>query len=214
MAAGGRPFYPGWIIFLVLFAFFPAGIVLIFLRINKHKVYTHLKLLDYKICANTLIVFFLLASVSYFYSLGSGGNPIFAVYIIVTLLSLLPGILLRARANGIEKAMRLRFEHYRSMIYEQGLTSIFQIAANVGMNPIIVGNELERMAYLGLLPNVHIDRASNTVLTISERSRGTENPAEPSPPRTVNCSNCGARTIVRPGESKECSYCHTLVNYA
>ncbi|MFC4597108.1 hypothetical protein [Cohnella hongkongensis] len=209
MAAGGRPFYPGWIIFLVLFVFFPVGIVLIFIRIHKHRDYTHLKLLDYKICANTLITLFLLSTVSYIYSMGSGESPIFSVYLIATSLSLLPGILLYARANGIKKAMRLRFEHYRSMIYEQGLTSIVQIASNAGMKPVIAGNELERMAYLRLLPNVHIDRASDTVLPISER---TENAAEPSPPRTVNCPSCGARTVVRPGESKECSYCHTLVN--
>jgi len=214
VAANGRPFYPGWVIFLVLFVFFPAGFVLIFLRAYKHKDYPHLRLLDYKICANTLLVIFCLMTASYIISLATDGNPILAVYLACIAFLLLPGIILYVRAHSSKKAMLRRYDQYRSMIYEQRLTSMAEIGANVGIQPIVVSHELERMAFLGLLPNVHIDPITHTIVLISDRANPPTDAADRSPPRTVNCSNCGARTVLRPRESKECDYCHTIVNYA
>ncbi|WP_391574397.1 hypothetical protein [Cohnella sp.] len=214
MAANGRPFYPGWVIFLVLFVFFPAGFVLIFLRASKHRNYPHLRLLDYKICANTLLVLFILMTVSYINSLATDGSPILEVYLVCIAFLLLPSIFMYVKANRSNKAMLLRYDQYRSMIYEQRLTSMAQIAANVGMQPIVVGHELERMSYLGLLPNVHIDPITHTIVLISDRANPPTDAADRSPPRTLNCSTCGARTVLRPGESKECDYCHTIVSYA
>jgi len=214
VAANGRPFYPGWVIFLVLFVFFPAGFVLIFLRASKHRNYPHLRLLDYKICANTLLVLFILMTVSYINSLATDGSPILEVYLVCIAFLLLPSIFMYVKANRSNKAMLLRYDQYRSMIYEQRLTSMEQIAANAGLQPIVVGHELERMAYLGLLPNVHIDPITHTIVLISDRANPPTDAADRSPPRTLNCPTCGARTVLRSGESKECDYCHTIVSYA
>ncbi|WP_144028842.1 hypothetical protein [Paenibacillus tyrfis] len=114
------------------------------------------------------------------------------------------------------------------------MTSIQGISERIFQRPIIVANDLQRMIYLGMLPNATVDM--NTMRIIFDQ-RTSANPtihlnvavdgpkpewsdpqssftkAEKLQPKTVECPGCGSSTLLQPGESKACQYCDSPLTY-
>lgn len=242
MVHAEKPRVHGCLILFLLVVFFPVGIVLALVRMAKHRPYTHLKIMDAVFFSRILFFLFAMMSLTYFIRLSNGEEALFGVYLLCIAVLLLPGLAWRRRARRMQRAMDARFEQYRSLIYDHGSTSISHIAEFVRMRPDVVANELQRLAWLGGLPNVAVDMHSGRILLYESESaahtgihlHGSDThiptperaPARPQPPppprvppplpaaRTVTCSGCGAKVRFRPGEDTVCEYCQTPVHDA
>ncbi|WP_127587072.1 hypothetical protein [Paenibacillus koleovorans] len=124
----------------------------------------------------------------------------------------------------MKSQMKARYEQYLALIYEQGITSIANIAFKMQLSrKQVVANELERMAYLGLLPNASVDVKADMVIVHhpynnarAERELAPSYETKPTSsarpqPKQVECPNCGAPGQLYSGESKECEYCRSML---
>jgi len=236
-----KPFIHGGVIALLLFIFFPIGITLFLIRAFKHRNLTHMKVLDLRFCGHALLTFFLLLSVGFLANIAAGTSGAVGIYIFCIILILLPSLYCYRRAKKLSRAMSARFGLYHSMIYTEKITSIDHMADRAKVRTEIALNELYRMAAMRQLPNAYIDNityqvvlrendvrpAAPSQITIATEilaaaSAGiaaavAQAPLQPEPaaatPKTVECRSCGATALLKPGESKECEYCMSIVQY-
>ncbi|TVX88174.1 hypothetical protein [Paenibacillus agilis] len=172
--ASGKPSISNGIVIFFLIIFFPVGLLLLALRAIKHRNYTYQKASDLNIVAGIFFFIFALLSIVYFSDNSLGSFPDFATYMILVILFFLPGFSFYKASKRTKKELNTRFHLYHVYIHEQGITSIPHLAQNVSMNVPRVTNELERMSYLGMLPDLQIDSLTSQVIALREPEQKQE----------------------------------------
>lgn len=151
-----RPYAHGSVIVIAMIVFFPLALFLIFSRHTKHSGYTHLRILDYSLYGKLCLVISTAPLIGHFAQEVEGARVLFFVGVAF----LAAGLLFLAKSRQLNRQMLARFEEYETLIYQQNVTSIVDIANRVGAKIDTVVNELHRMSYLGLLPDVTVDGTS------------------------------------------------------
>ncbi|MBD8501124.1 hypothetical protein [Paenibacillus arenosi] len=164
--ASGKPSISNGIVIFFLIIFFPVGLLLLALRAIKHRNFTYQKASDLNIVAGIFFFFFALCCILYLNDVSDGANPGIFVFVFISLIFFLPSLICFMASRRIKKELNTRFNLYRVFIYDQGITSIPQLALSVSMNVPRVTNELERMSYLGLLPDVRIDFITSQIIPL------------------------------------------------
>lgn len=225
-----RPAINGVLVVLALVLFFPAGIILFVIRVWKHRNLSYQKIYDWAIAGTAFLVMFSLMCLIFTNEI----NQLFEIFIVLSVLFLLPGIFLLGISQWKRKRLNARYKLYRNIIMEQGIKSIRAIEELVNQRPAVVINDLKRMIGRGMLPHASINMYSMTLVFHQNGFVAREGidagnddghvrewsepmplykPSEKRLPKSVECHGCGSSTILRPGESKACPYCDSLLSY-
>ncbi|WP_028596792.1 hypothetical protein [Paenibacillus assamensis] len=172
--ASGKPSISNGIVIFFLIIFFPVGLLLLALRAIKHRNYTYQKASDLNIVAGIFFFIFALFSIVFFTETADGRYPGLFVLFFLTIPFLLPGLICITVGRRIKKELSTRYHLYHLYIHEQGITSIPHLAQSVSMNVPRVTNELERMSYLGMLPDLQIDSLASQVIPLREPEQKQE----------------------------------------
>jgi hypothetical protein len=231
-----KPFISGWIIVFGFFLFMPIGIILAIVRSLNHKNQPHLKSMDGAFYGKFLLTLFVVLAILILIQGQQTDSPA-AITVALSgfaVIFLLPAVIFLGRSRFIQRGMAFRYENYKEMIYRQELTGFDELAAKVGTKEIVVSNELQRMKLLGMLPDVFIDTAAGQALYQGSDEEDWEEEWDESPvedqaaaarddqasggassgTKLAECASCGAKTLLRSGESKECEYCGSVITYA
>ncbi len=228
-----RPAISGVAIALGFILFFPIGIVLLAVRLWKHRDLSYQKVIDWKNAGTTFLIIFIPFMISFLLHLAAGSDIQYWVMVWVVLLDLIPGIYMLWKSRQRRKQLFARYDHYRHLVLVQGMTSIQTLAETVNQRPAVVVNDLQRMIYLGVFQDAFIDMysmsivfnqwapAASTVNVNVSVSGGSfvpqQNkppaPAPPPTPKTVECPGCGSSALLQPGENKKCPYCDSPLAY-
>ena len=226
-----RPFINGWIIALLLAPLFPVAVVLAIVRFVKHRNYTPLRIMDWKLCGNIFLTFFSMLTLSFLLTLPEEGSSMVPAYIVFVVLFLLPALYFYYRARRLNKAMTERFGQYSSMIYNERIRSIAQMADRLHVRLDVAANELLYMEMTRRIPDMYVDSYNYSIefiddeepethisiavgagVTVGGAAYAARQPE--AGPKTVECPSCGAKTLLQPGESKECEYCLSFIQYS
>ncbi|SCW84502.1 hypothetical protein SAMN04487970_10666 [Paenibacillus tianmuensis] len=224
-----RPAISGIAIAMWFIFFFPIGIILLAVRLWKHRDLSYQKVIDWKNAGATFLVIFFPFMISFFINLSAGRPMEYWVMVWVILLDLIPGIYMLWKSGQRRKQLFARYDHYRHLVLVQGVTSIQTLAETTNQRPAVVANDLQRLIYLGVFQDAFIDMYSmsivfnqwvpadsmvNVNVTVSG---GTFVPQQsrpqPQTSKTVECPGCGSSALLKPGESKACPYCDSPLAY-
>ncbi|MCM3269988.1 hypothetical protein [Paenibacillus elgii] len=210
-----KPAINGVLVVLALVLFFPAGIILFVIRVRKHRDLSYQKIYDWAVVGTAFLIIFPLTRLIF-------TNEINQLFF------LLPGVFLLGISQWRRKRLNDRYKLYRNIIMEQGIKSILGIEKLINQRRGVVINDLKRMIGRGMIPHASINMYSLTLIFhqkgfvaraeddhIHEWSEPMPvyKPSEKRLPKSVECHGCGSSTIVRPGESKACPYCDSLLSY-
>lgn len=230
-----KPFISDLALVIWIFVFFPITFILLFLRFLVHHNYSHLRSKDYNFLAVFFFVLFSLISFTFIVNLIVSDSSYYGqytkTYLIFSVTLLGPSILFKIRASYINKEIENRQNRYSSLIYEQRITSISQIAEIVKKRRPLVVQELLWMSHIRRLSNVTVDPSSDQVLLHTPTSNDAGNAEQaPNPipyqenndrsastpilPKIITCYGCGAKTQLQPRESKPCEYCRAMLHYS
>ncbi|MCT1403692.1 hypothetical protein M4D81_32305 [Paenibacillus sp. p3-SID867] len=124
---------------------------------------------------------------------------------------LVPAMLLLVAADLADKKFRKLLRIYAEAVLQRRLIYINHIAIAANQTPSHVVRDLNFMIKERMLPYGKIE---NGVLMITSLHRESVKPAEIQQDigsKSVECSGCGARTVISHQEEKECEYCGTII---
>ncbi|TBL80587.1 hypothetical protein [Paenibacillus thalictri] len=241
MYTSDKPAISGKLIAWFWFLFFPVAVLLTLIRVIKHVNLSYHRILDYKLISKTCLLLFLFFTLAYMYKrasvLGDGDGRDF-YYGCVAVLGI-PGFLLGIISWVKTIQLEARYKKYYDLIYYQEVTSVQDIAKAVNKRESIVRNDLLRMIELRMIEDMSFDadfrhlapshwgiHESDGSFTINFELTGAgledldfdEAPARMSKkvkraPKTVECSGCGAKSVLQRGEKKNCDYCDSVLTY-
>ncbi|NEN83180.1 hypothetical protein [Paenibacillus elgii] len=212
-----KPAINGVLVVLALVLFFPAGIILFVIRVRKHRDLSYQKIYDWTVAGTAFLIMF--PFMRFIFT-----NEINQLFF------LLPGVFLLGISQWKRKRLNDRYKLYRNIIMEQGIKSILGIEKLINQRRGVVINDLKRMIGRGMIPHASINMYSLTLVFhqkgfVAREGTGEGHihewdkplplykPSEKRLPKSVECHGCGSSTIVRPGESKACPYCDSLLSY-
>ncbi|KPV58522.1 hypothetical protein QJ48_15900 [Paenibacillus sp. A3] len=225
-----KPAINGVLVVLALVLFFPAGIILFVIRVRKHRDLSYQKIYDWAVAGTAFLIMFPLMRLI----ITNEVNQLFEIFIVLSIFFLLPGVFLLGISQWKRKRLNARYKLYRNIIMEQGIKSIRAIEELINQRPAVVINDLKRMIGHGMIPHASINMYSMTLVFhqngfVAREGTGDGNddghihewdkplplykPSEKRLPKSVECHGCGSSTILRPGESKACPYCDSLLSY-
>ena len=188
-----------WVV-LVLIIFWPAGLFLLFKRLEQDRSATMksggvVALLSFVLMFFGFIFFTLVLTdgISYIVPLllfGGGGFWLF-------------------RVSRKMKATGKRYRSYIELIINQGHTSIEYMAQMMGETYQVAETDLQKMIERGFFQRAYIDRAKRMIVlqTAAQSQSGQVVPQE----RVVTCAGCGANNRVLTHVS-ECEYCGSPIS--
>ena len=225
-----KPAINGVLVVLALVLFFPAGIILFVIRVWKHRNLSYQKIYDWAVAGAAFLIMFSLMCLIFTKEI----NQLFELFILLSVFFLLPGVFLLGISQWKRVRLNARYKLYRTIIMEQGIKSIGAVEELINQRRAVVINDLKRMIDRGMLPHASINMYSMTLVFhqngfIAREGTGAGNedghirewsepmplykPSEKRLPQSVECHGCGSSTILRPGESKACPYCDSLLSY-
>ncbi len=161
-----RPAINGTVVVLALFFFFPVGIVLFGIRVWKHRNLSYQKIYDWAVAGTAFLIMYSIMCLIF----TDEANRKLDIFIFISILFLLPGLLLLWVSGRKRKRLYQRYEQYRNIVMNQGVTSIYGISERVFQRPMVVAYDLQRMVYLKMLPNAVIDTDSMRIIFDQGRS--------------------------------------------
>ncbi|KEQ25161.1 hypothetical protein [Paenibacillus tyrfis] len=164
-----RPAIKGGWILLAFLLFFPAGLILVAIRLWKHRELSYQKVLDLKNAGATLFTLFGLSVFPLYFTLSfavqekkMGGLYLSCIAVILFLL--LPGLFMLWKSGQKRKQLFALYDHYRHIVATEGITSIQTIVEMTKQRPAVVANDLRRLIYLGAFQDAFVDMHSMTIV--------------------------------------------------
>ena len=210
------PWYLSWPAIIIVFLFFwPAAIVLIYLRTKNSKS-------DMFAAASNKKVYMALGVVLILLGLGRFGDSFFSALFLIA-----GGAALIYYANTLAKKA-VRNKTYIDLIVNQGETSIDKIASMLNVKYDVAVKELQTMQTLGVLKGAEINTQTHSILVNKTQSAVSEisgmvnsvteaitgassNDAASAAPVQVACPGCGAKYTGAPGTTITCDYCDATI---
>jgi len=188
-----------WVI-LALIVFWPAGLVLLFKKLEQDRSAT----MKSGGLVAVLSFFLMFLGFIFLMLLLSDG----AGYLIPTLLFGGGGFWL-FRVSRKMKATGKRYRSYIELIINQGHTSIEYMAQMMGVTYQVAEADLQKMIEKGFFQRAYIDRTRKMIVlqTAAQSQSGQVMPQE----RVVACKGCGANNRVLTHVS-ECEYCGSPIS--
>lgn len=222
--------------FIFFPVFFPLGILRVIFTHGRNS----RKAVNFRFINNQLVAIFFALTLFLWWVVTE--NPelkedFILIVIVLGIFFLIPMLVIQL----LEWRARDRFRKLMTLYYEAlctfNLRKIDRIADTVGLSTKRVHEDLTYMMDNRLLPDGNVGEGSvwferapakeadnNVITTLDEEVNvaymGTppgfidDEVAISSQLKSVECTGCGAKMTVRPGESKECEYCGVVVNYA
>lgn len=212
---------PWLVIALAYILFFPAGIYLMVVKLNKDSG----NMIGNGKCAKRVGKVFLAFAVIYLllvffdsmqFTKEQGDNLVlmFAIFFIIGIFHLLYG----------KKYMKLGedYEKYAAAIKHNRNGSLDLLAQNTGDSYETVCSKLQKMINMQLFPGSYIDNSARRLIspifegqareascsTSAQTKTNAERESEkPEGPRTVKCPNCGGVNTITGTKGNECEYC-------
>lgn len=207
------PWYYSWPVIIIAFiVFWPVGLILLILRNTGNKQSVFLGSTDKKKYVIAGIVLIVLAITSFSKSNGTMG----VIY-------LAGGIALIAYANVlVRKSQRNR--QYIDLIVNNNETSLDKIASVCNVQYDTAVKELKSLITFNVLKNATINEADRTITMVQQQPQqqtvtqfvndvaaGFTGASEQAAPVSCTCPGCGAKVVVRPGQTVVCEYCDTPI---
>lgn len=207
------PWYYSWPVIIIAFiVFWPVGLALLILRNTGRKQSVFLGSTDKKKYVIAGVVLIVLAIGSFSSSNGTMG----VIY-------LAGGIALIAYANVlVRKAQRNR--QYIDLIVNNNETSLDKIASVCNVQYDTAVKELKNLITFNVLKNATIDEVNRTITIVKNEPQpqpvsqfvndvtaGFTGASEQAAPVSCVCPGCGAKVVVRPGQTVVCEYCDTPI---
>ena len=210
------PWYLSWPVIIIAFIFFwPAAIVLIYLRTTRSKGGAFA-------AAQNKNIYMILGAILIIMGLGNIRRSV-----LVGLFMIIGGIAMIYYANTLAKKAT-RNKTYIDMIVNQGETSIDKIASMQNVKYDVALNELKTMQTLGILKGAtineqthsisvaklqdtagQISQMANSVTDSLINAASTDAASGPAKQVQVACPGCGAKYTGTEGSTITCDYCDT-----
>jgi uncharacterized membrane protein YiaA len=210
MNAGKKTGGVSWaVVIIVLIVFWPVGIYLLWRKLSGDK---KSAMSGGKV---VFVIGWILFALGVVMVIVGPSDPTMAVsgrieYFIVFVCGGLAMILL----GGRSKKQAERYKKYISIVINQNITSINNIAAAMPVTYEIAAKDLQKMIDRGYFSGAYIDaNACEIVLPKNQGNvQGDQPPYEAAGPATVRmqvavCKNCGANNQIPAGTIGECEYC-------
>ena len=192
----------GWIVGCLIL-FWPLGLYLLFRRLSSDRGAT------FKSGKTIAIVSYGLIAMCFIYLIMAITED--TAMLLAALLCGCGGVVL----YRLSKKMQITGERYRqyiTLIVNQGITSIDNIARIVEMTFEGVTNDLARMIDSGYFSGAYIDKSRREiVLAHPVQPHHARQPASQIQEKIVICKGCGANNRVIVGQITECEYCNSLL---
>lgn len=206
---------PWSVIILLLFFFFPIGIVLILVKLHKDS---ENFITNGKGTAKVGWVFFGLGIIYLFMALGEiGTKSNYVLMFAVGALCCVGGFALVRHGNKY-KNMGLKFARYFPCIANSRDGSLYRIASSSGILYDTVCSDIQSMINLGLLPDSYIDISSQRLISpLIKKDRYMDSfsymeEATKKLKKTVKCPNCGGINQITCDDNM-CEFCGSPLEY-
>ncbi|MGG3283942.1 hypothetical protein [Paenibacillus solani] len=199
-----------YFIIVFTYVFFPLALIIAGLRIlptQRHHPYQgrNMRLVGWSLFGSYIICFiiFLLAMET--------SEEFLNDNLTLAICLLLPAIGSLVAADLVDKKFQKLMEVYKEAVLQQRLVYIEHIAFAAHQSPAHVTRDLNFMIKERMLP---YGKIVNGELIMRSLHREPVTPVETQENievQSVECSGCGARTVISRDEEKECEYCGTVI---
>lgn len=207
-----------WTLIIVLLLFFPLiGIILLIKKLYEDKAGAYQNSLVARILGGIGLGFGILVFLMFLLAEPTASN-----IIVIIIAFICPGLLLFLKGASLKKDA-VRYEKYLDLIWQKGLYSINDIAAEVSLTYAKTSKELQALINAGYIENVYLDQGRQMVVVNGYEPNILSQPKQSNPSavdktkqnttKVVVCKNCGANTAVTYGTTTECEYCGSPVSY-
>jgi hypothetical protein len=198
----GKTMSWGWIIFWFII-FWPIGIFFLFRKLNRDKTAT------LKNSKTISIISYVLMGMGIIYLIMAFTND--SGIFIAALLFGGGGLWLNRVAKKMKKNGD-KYKKYISLVINQSMTQIDNIASIVGVSYDVAKVDLQKMIDTGYFIGAFINEGSREIVLAKHAEATMFQPKEVKTlSRVVGCKSCGANNSVVIGQIKECEYCGSLV---
>jgi hypothetical protein len=185
---------------LALFVFWPLGIVLLIRKLSKDRAATfNVKCGKLVSVVGWILVVFGVLGTAAFISDGDF-EPIWFTSVFV-----IGGLFVLWRARRMVRNGK-KYKHYISIVVNEGVTDINEIAEAAGVDQKEVEKDLQSMLDKGYFRG-HINHKSKELVLAREGMGNTGNMKL----EIVRCASCGANNKVAVGRTRRCEFCRTLI---
>ncbi|MCV4234982.1 hypothetical protein OHJ21_27790 [Virgibacillus sp. LDC1] len=215
MSVLAKPFKPkfskfDYFIIGLTYVFFPLALIIAAFRILPTQQHHSFRGRNARLVGWVLFGTYIMTSL--IISLGSETSEEFLNgNLAMALCLLVPAMLLLVAADLADKKFRKLLRIYAEAVLQRRLVYIDHIAIVANQTQAHVIRDLNFMIKERMLPSGRIE---NGVLMITSLHRESVEPAETQQDigsKSVECSGCGARTVISHQEEKECEYCGTII---
>lgn len=187
----------GLIIFLCII-FWPVGLFFLFKKINADKSAT------LQSSKKVFIISYVLIAMGVIYLAGSAEKEPSSSGVAV--LFIIGGIWLFVVARKM-KANGEKYKKYISIVINQRLFDIDNIASSVGVTYEVARRDLQKMIDTGYFTDAFINASTREIVLVSNSSEVKSQVQS----KVVACKSCGANNSIIVGQNNICEYCGSAV---
>lgn len=187
-----------WVIFLVMYLFFPAGIMMLLDKLNRepHRMIDNGKVLKYL----SVFWFILAPACAAMASTGQmkfeDGSNAWLLGVLTAVTAVVLGVI--TLFLGIQLTQRgYRYSDHIALFARQQVLELDGVAADLKLPYKKVAKDLQYMIDAGALTNCWIDQIHRRLVLKPTKK----------PTRAVTCRSCGAKNTAVIGETTACEYC-------